>query len=560
MPRVLLLLLLFAAPALAHGGQYRGRGGGVPPGLPTQPSAPEASGGATHTWLTWWGYNQFRYMDFRRRQAARRGPVTGLREGEQEDPNAWRGGVRRELTPLMIEALADPDAEVRTAAAVALGKWRATLAIPDLQQLKEKDDQRAVREAAVLGLVLMRDPALRGYFQGLAEHPADDLESLRVRGFALLGIGLLGDEAAGAYLLALLDPGNAQARQCLPPGAKQKREFLCAAVAALTQVTGVDHTADFVRIAGDARLPEEVRAYAVSAIGKTGAKAALGTLLEICAKDPSDQMRRSAALALGAVATREDGEAIEALERRLKRDRDRITTHFAVISLGRIGGPRAYRMLAENYETANKEARGFYLIAFGLTGEPEAAARLQGVLERDADPVIRAAAALSLGLLDARAKVPAVREAFGGAKDWTLMQATMLSLALLDDQGSADAIRDVLVGKRQVAVRTAAAVSYALLRQWSALPVLVDVLKSARTIVTLSATAQVMGFLTSPHAAEPLVELYRDEHLQRQARAYALVAIGALGDPEPLPVFIRLAFDLNYFLRSDAVDEAVTIL
>ena len=67
------LVGFLCAPALAHGGSFTGPRGGVPPGLPAQPSKPGESGGSTHSWLTWWGYNQFRYVDFRRRQVAREG-------------------------------------------------------------------------------------------------------------------------------------------------------------------------------------------------------------------------------------------------------------------------------------------------------------------------------------------------------------------------------------------------------------------------------------------------------------------------------------------------------
>jgi HEAT repeat protein len=56
------------------------------------------------------------------------------------------------------------------------------------------------------------------------------------------------------------------------------------------------------------------------------------------------------------------------------------------------------------------------------------------------------------------------------------------------------------------------------------------------------------------------VKLYEDEKLQRQARAFALVAIGSLGDAERVPLLVRIAFDMNYMIRADAVDEAVTIL
>ncbi len=552
----LLVLLLAAAPAFAHGGRFRGQGGGVPPGLPAQPTAPGASGGSTHTWLTWWGYNQFHYMEFRRRQAERRGPVTNLEGKAEQDPHAWRGVVRGQLTPTLVGALADDDPEVRTAAAVALGKWRATIAIPDLQRAYERDDKIEVREAALLGLALLRDPSLRPYFERVA---GSQEAKLRERGFALLGLGLLGDGESRAYLLAVLSPDDKRARAFLPEIPIERRHFLCAAVASLTQVEGTDLSPEFLRIAADERIDEEARACAVSALGKTGAKACVKQVRAYLAAE-DDQIRRSAALALGRIAARTDSDAIEALGERAGEDRDRIVRHFATLSLGMIGGPKAFQLLQKRYDTANKEARGFFLLAYGLSKEPAAGKILATVLETDADPMMSAAAALALGLLDDKAHAPAIREAFERAKSWTLLQTCMLSLALLNDEPSAPRIEEILVARRQPEVRTAAAVAFALLRQWSALPVLVGILREEKSIVTLTSISQVMGFLASEKAVEPLVDLYRDKDLQRQARAFALVAIGALGDPEEIPLLVRLAFDLNYMIRSDPVDEAITIL
>ena len=42
--------------------------------------------------------------------------------------------------------------------------------------------------------------------------------------------------------------------------------------------------------------------------------------------------------------------------------------------------------------------------------------------------------------------------------------------------------------------------------------------------------------------------------------AFALVALGSLGDPEEIPLLVRMAFDMNYMIRSDPIDEAITIL
>jgi HEAT repeat protein len=552
-----------AAPVWAHGGSFKGPSGGVPPGLPTQPSKPGESGGSTHSWLTWWGYNQFRYVDFRRKQVARRGPVSGStrqKTQEEEDPNAWRGEVRLRLTPLMLEALKDQDQEVRTAAAVALGKWRVKIAIPDLQMLVKHDDVRQVREAGVLGLMLMRDASLRDWFIHTAEERDEKAERFRIRGYALLGLGLIGDDVSRNYLLALLDPAQKKARRSLPAKEKYRREYLVAAVASLAQVGNVDLSDDFLRIAQDQRLPEQVRAYAISAIGKAHRRRHMPTLLMMARKDPSYHIRRSAVMALGAMATRQDSDVIESLGRRLRKDDDRIVRHFCAINLGVIGGPKAFQILRDNYKDANKEARGFFLLAYGLCKEPVAADLLGELLPTFKDPMDQAAACLALGLFDDAGRAPVVRAQFKHAKAWTLIQTCMLSLGLLNDLSSSDKIKEILLTKKQPGVRTSAAVSYALLRQWSAVPVFLKLLHEAKSIVTLSMLAQVMGFLSSPASVDALVEMYRDTKLQRQARAFALVSLGALGDPEDFPVLIRMAWDINYLLRSDPVDEALTIL
>lgn len=558
--RSLLAVLVITVAAQAHGGSFRGRGAGVPPGgLPSQPQKVNESGGAYHTWLIWWGYNQFKYLDYRNRQAARRGPVSGTPDptAKKEDPNAWRGLVRKRLTPLMLEALKDADEEVRTAAAVALGKWQVGRAIPDLQKMRVRDKVKQVRESALLGLILMRDPKLHDYLRGIAR---DGDEQMRMRGFAMLGLGMADDQKSQDYLFQLLNSRDKKERPRLPTMDKHRRQLLCAAIAGLTYRTNPALGPELLQVARDKRLLEEVRAYALAGLGKVGARNQIAAVIDILKRDKSTHLRRSAAIALGELATPKDADALEALRRGIKYDKDRIVGHFCTISLGQIGGPLAFTFLSEGYPKANKEARGFFLMAFGLSKEPGGVPILKKALLTTKDARDRAAAALALGLVEDKRNAAPIRDAFDKAKDWLLMQTTMLSLGILDHKASAEPIKDVLITRKQPAVRVSAAISYALLRQWSAVSVFTEVLGSAKSIVTLSAIAQVMGFLASEKVVDPLVELYKNKNLQRQARAFALVALGALGDPEPLPILMRMAFGLNYMIRSDPVDEAVTIL
>jgi len=314
----------------------------MPPGLPTQPTSPGQSGGSFHTWVTWWGYNQLKYLDFRNRQAARRGPVSGpgapFGVKKEEDPNAWRKGVRTKYAGMLLEALSDEDEEVRTAAAVALGKWRVKDAVAELKKMRVRDKVQQVRESALLGLVLMRDPALADYLIGVARTPS---ELPRMRGYALLGVGMTGDKKARDYVFKLIDPGSKAERARYPANQKVLREILCAGVAGVAYRPDPALGDRLMAVARNERVQEEVRAYSVAAVGKVGAAEQLPRIVEILKRDKSAQLRRSAAIALGRLGTRADADALEALRHALKYDRDRVVGHFATLSLGQIGGPLA---------------------------------------------------------------------------------------------------------------------------------------------------------------------------------------------------------------------------
>jgi len=552
--------MLLTAPVLAHGGQFGGgpRGGvppGDPPGLPGQPTKPARTGNTTHSWQTWWGYNQFKYLDFRRRQKARRGPVSG--SGLKVDPDAWRVALRVKLEPVFVTALKDDDKEVRTAAAVALGKLQAVGAIPALQELIEKDNVQEVREAALQGLTLMADAQLREYFIAIVKQRN---EKQRLRGFAIMALGRIGDTESKQYLLDFFDRKKKQARALIPKSTGDRRQFLIVALNGLLLSEDPALEGFFLDVARSKRYEEDVRAYACTCLGKMLAKARLPEVLDLLARDGSDQVRRSAAVAVGVMAPRADAVATKALARTLSKDKDKVTRHFATISLGQIGGELAFRALVREYDRANKEARGFFLLAFGLSHHEGAAKYLEERLESAADANEAGAAALGFGLLDDKKYAPLVRKRFNGSKSWILMQTTVLALGMLNDMAASDDVRNIVLTKRQPGMRVSAALAYALLQQRKALPLFTEILERASSTFVLNSLTQIMGYLASEGAAPPLERIYYDEKLQRQVRAYALVALGSLCDKEDFPILRSLAFDVNYFVRCDPLDEAVTIL
>ena len=561
MPRVAAILLVAVSPIFAHGGQFRPPGGrpGIPtpPGLPAQPTAPSQTGKILHSWTIWWGYTQFQYLDYRRLQRERRGPVSGG-DQEKKDADAWRDALRTRLIPILREAIKDKDKEVRTAAAVALGKLEAKDAIDDLLKMLKRDKLQEGREAALTGLMYMREPQLRETFSRIVRKKS---EKIRVRGFALFGIGRLGDSESVQYLQAFFDRKNKKARAILPTSTGERREFRVACLAALLmgEAKGLENF--YLTVALGKRYDEHVRAYALTALGKLKARSKLPNMVKLL-KDPKqhDQIRRSAAVAIGVVGRPTDVNAINALKHASRGGRDFPLKHFSLVSMGRIGGDACVKYLLEHAKVVRNEDREFTLIALGLTKDARAAPTLVKALRTERNAKRKAAAAIAIGLLGDRKLAGDLHDEYNHAKDWLLLQSCSLSIGMLDYQPATERLKEVLTTKKQPALRMAAALAYALLRQHAAVPLFVDMLRSTNSVVTLTALVRVMSYLSSSNAAQPLEELYGDKKVQRQVRAYALVSLGQLADRADFPMLMTLGFDINYFIRCPPLDEAITIL
>ncbi len=118
-------------------------------------------------------------------------------------PAPWRDELRSKTLPaLLATALKDPAWQVRAAAAVTVGRIAAPDALALLRQRVEREPVEEVREAALLGLLLLADAAQRDF---LRERAADPAENPRLRAYAVLALGFLKD---GAPLAALLGPGD----------------------------------------------------------------------------------------------------------------------------------------------------------------------------------------------------------------------------------------------------------------------------------------------------------------------------------------------------------------
>jgi HEAT repeat protein len=219
----LLLQLLLALPALAHGGVYIGPGSTTGPGGATGGGPSTTSAGAPVTdsaaWDVWWSLNRDRFLDLR--AAIREGePVTGSDDfflgpthAGTEARTALRPDektLRESVVPALRAALdGAKDVDLVTGILLALAKIgeRGVGSADELVALFRgylADSNQEIHETAAIALGVLADPSAAPL---LADLLGDEREgrgtvgaksvAVRTRAFAAYGLGLIGARAEG---------------------------------------------------------------------------------------------------------------------------------------------------------------------------------------------------------------------------------------------------------------------------------------------------------------------------------------------------------------------------
>jgi HEAT repeat protein len=528
---------------------------GQRPGDPFRPSTPRGrattaavKGSATMVpWELWWYFNREPYLRLRDRVEEREvttGKVRGIREFDRA---AFREMV---LVPLLFDALADEDEEVRTSAAVALGKLRARGAAPRLQALLRTDKQKQVRESAMIGLLLLRDGALAGFFR---ETALDEAADGRIRGFAFIALGLLGD----TEFLARSLRGDDVSLRC---GRADLNEFHACCAFALGLGKGAGALPPLAETLVDGEAHAASRGFAGTSIARLGDAVALPEtfrLLEDRGEETS--ARVGAAIAAGRLVGRADETALDFLGKKALRDGNGgVRTHLA-ISLGRIGGERAATHLAAGIGGPDAGERGFFLLGLGLTGSVEAEGVLLAQFEKIKSAQERGACAIALALAGSKEALPKLRARVGEGTPGFLSHGLM-AVGLLDDAAALPLVEKQLDETSDADVRREATLAYALLRRGGAADHLVARLVSAKSTLERGTLAHAIGLVGQQSAADALLKIHADRTRQGEERAIALAALGRIADPDRPPLLAQMAIDINLYVISDCVGELLTIL
>jgi hypothetical protein len=308
---------------------------------------------------------------------------------------------------------------------------------------------------------------------------------------------------------------------------------------------------------------------------------ALSRALETGSTEPA-VVRQSCVLGLGLVADG-DGDAHDVRARALLKlastEGDRLARRFAWIALAEVGARAGVEGRTALGETrpylAGLLARGstperpWLSLALGV-GERAAADAgqatssgvhdaLQKAIRDHTSPDEAGAHMLALALSGAPAAGAVLLERVGQLADDEARAHGSLALGLARTTAAIDLLRQIVLDSRyKPRLLREAAIALGLLGDRSLTPQLVEMLRDARGLSALSSVATALGFVGDERAVDPLLAIAADPGRDASARAFAIVALGLLGDPAPLPWNTSYALDVNWWIPPATLFDPTT--
>jgi HEAT repeat protein len=556
------VVLACAGPALAHGGQYRGPGGRVP----NDPTAPGTGGTPTTGWESWWSANAWRYVNLRERLRRRDRPSGNTVDGgvgtavptpgstpSADDAFDPRRLHETETLPVVLAALSDEDAEVRSAAAVALGKMGFPRALPELRRAL-KDDVRDVRDGAVLALGMLGDPFAADDLRPLLLDPRQDD---RTRSFAAIGLGFLRAPEGIEPLLSFLDPATDATRA---GGIGRSNHTEASAITGVGLSGHAPAAAGLRRdYASDKRYEPQVRAFAAVALARLGDREAIPLLLQGL-EHPREPMRQTAAIALGPLGRPKDEAVVQALSRRVIEDKDPSTRQFALMSLARIGGEDARSVVRRTLTKGSRLDVPWAALACAIGGDREMIPAIRKMFADERHPSERSAFMLALGLFGDRESAPDFLRIGAAQGDSSIRTYALVSLGLTGVTSAAPEVRAFIEKENDPGVKMSAATCLGLLQDPDAVPLLERMVKEGENVFVRSSACRILGHIGAPRSGAVLAAIVKDRKDNSVVRMTATAGLGNLADPRLVPLLAEITMDGNYGSSVDPLVEIATIM
>ncbi|MBW2372045.1 MAG: HEAT repeat domain-containing protein [Deltaproteobacteria bacterium] len=571
-------------------------------------------------WGTWWALNRWAYLPERGEIMRKRKIITGAGEPalrEQLDHERRALLARQNIKPFLLDLL-DPKSKQRdsvtAAAMIALAKISCTQETLErlLDTAEDKQATLLERESAALAVGLLRrtdpkqrmDPISLDLARTRLLAILKDLkQDIRARCFAAFSLGLLADQGygspfskdgrlvvrgllqhlAGRHIapdlpIALMTALALQPRAGVPSslfedlrrattsGNLYRRKWSAIerahALSTYARLEGPNWVPLMLRSLSDRRLPKPVQRTARLVLGGQALKLspeqrlhAAEALIESEKKAPGALSRGLAQIALarilnadlhaGCTTILDKTHAARLLQEGATKSLITVRGfHVLALALAARGVESHDEAIQKFVDAAKKrmlagfdrprgdnDLKGAYVIGIGMLKVKAAEDRLVGVLgERNAGPSLRARAAIALVGIEAA------------------------------DDPVLEALRAVIADERPLAPRSAAALALSLITGVPASDMLVKQLRAAESQRAQVQAAAALGQLDDPAALPAIIEVAREHKNNYEMRAIATAILGMLGDPEEHPSLFRLSLDANYIARTDALNEAFTML
>ncbi len=531
------------------GGPITGGGGDGPLRGARTGARPRSGGVDPGHWTHWWYANRAFLLAEGSRVGARAAATPSARD--KQGAELWRADARRALA----ETLSDDDDEVVAAAVLALGKGGDPADIPFVIRIAEDTDRgQASREAAAMALGILGGEtagdrtSARTTLQAMAvEKGAPE----RQRAIAILALGLRQEEASLPFLM---DQARSGGRSWDVPAAALTALGLSGSEAARDELVRL--------LTPPKRGNERMRQiYAAHGLAKLGDVSALPALFDALS-DKSDDVRRAAALSIGAIAPAAHKPSVDALERALRKDDDRGVRATSAVSLGLIGGDDALAALRRSYDKDDTVLRPFAAVAIGVLARraerPRIAAPLLKDLKRGTRKELLGATCVAVGLAGLSDATPSLRELLSESHDPAVRAQAAVSLGLLGDRVATPPIlRDILEDSNDPILRGECTRALGMLGDVRTLVALDEMATNGgaehERITGILALGRIGGHESSSLLTGVLGDIKRSQ-LERHMAGNAL---GLLLDTSEGRRVGRIAADVNWYALTQAVFEVM---
>ncbi|HEX9793240.1 MAG TPA: HEAT repeat domain-containing protein [Planctomycetota bacterium] len=479
--------------------------------------------------------------------------------GYSRQPGALdRKEVEKRAVPVLMHAAGSSDPEIREAVVLSLGRIGDPRAFAVLEE-GMGDADGAVAQAATLGMgMLGNDPALSVLGERFSERHRSGVE----RGLLAVALGLTGRPEATDlvknYLERNLEPDRLIG---------EDEDALLGAIWA----AGLLRSRRLVPVLLDGALRLEsfaaassrrARSLILHSLGACGDSLARPYLVEqLFSTDP--EIARAAAQGLGRLG---DRGALGALALRLEDAGDIDTRIFAMLAVGRLGGPSAQALLEKHAESAgrHRQLQSAWALAVGLAQAGELGGELRdrlvaragrefkGKSRRDEER-LRGAFALGAGFFGDRRAVQELISCLadeGVDPDFAGYVAVALGM-LGGDDATATLTTAAREGLQQADFQRGLVTGLALCRDQAATVALVDILLGTKDHQVRWSAAHALGLVRSSDAFARVLAALEDGARSEvrdtpERTAHLILALGRLGDSHKGEALGSLLAGLNY--------------